>query len=109
MAPILGAILAKGGIEVGNALQRSLMNNSMSDPKAIFLVALEKESPGERARYLDESCQENSDLRSRVEQLLRAHEHAGKFLGGAAATVSPEQREVSTDAAAKSEGDKSAP
>jgi serine/threonine protein kinase len=78
------------------------MNKALTDAKAIFLAALEKESPEKRARYLDEACQESSDLRGRVEQLLRAHEHAGKFLGGAAATVAPDHSEVSTAGAAKS-------
>jgi WD40 repeat protein/serine/threonine protein kinase len=46
----------------------------------IFLAALEKPSPGERAAYLDEMCGPDSDLRGQVEGLLRSHEQAGSFL-----------------------------
>jgi serine/threonine protein kinase/tetratricopeptide (TPR) repeat protein len=50
--------------------------------REVFNRALEKESPGERAAYLDEACGQDSALRSRVERLLRAHDRAGGFLGG---------------------------
>jgi serine/threonine protein kinase len=48
----------------------------------IFLAALEKPSPGERAAYLDEMCGPDSALRAQVEGLLRSHEQAGSFLHG---------------------------
>ena len=48
----------------------------------IFLAALEKPSPGERAAYLDEMCGPDSALRAQVEGLLRSHEQAGSFLQG---------------------------
>ena len=46
----------------------------------IFAAAREKQSPGERSAYLDEACAGNSELRSEVEALLKAHEKAGDFL-----------------------------
>jgi serine/threonine protein kinase len=45
----------------------------------IFAVALKK-PPGERARYLEEACAGDAELRSRVEALLRSHQEAGSFL-----------------------------
>src|SRR5215831_684348 len=38
----------------------------------IVLAALEKESPSERAAYLEEACAGDPDLRRRVEELLQA-------------------------------------
>lgn len=54
------------------------------NPKAkeIFLEALDCESSEELLRYLDEACDGNANLRSRVEGLLRAHREVGNFLGG---------------------------
>src|SRR5215471_1040814 len=48
----------------------------------IFGEALECASPQERAAYLDRACGQDSELRARVEELLRAHEAAGGFLQG---------------------------
>jgi serine/threonine protein kinase len=53
------------------------------DPQSvegIFVEALTK-SPGlERTEFLDIACQHNSELRTRVEALLRAYSDAGSFL-----------------------------
>jgi hypothetical protein len=46
----------------------------------IFVHALEKKTPEERAAYLDEACASDAALRQRVEVLLRSHEQAGSFL-----------------------------
>src|SRR6516225_4587123 len=46
----------------------------------IFTGALDRESPPERAAYLDEACGGDAALRERVDALLRAHEQAGGFL-----------------------------
>lgn len=62
------------------------VNDSTPDAKLIFLEAIEKVSPEERARYLEEACMVGSELRDRVDALLQAHDNAGKFLGGAATT-----------------------
>jgi serine/threonine protein kinase/WD40 repeat protein len=48
--------------------------------REIFSEALEKQTPEERRRYLDEACAGNVDLRCRLETLLLAHEQAGDFL-----------------------------
>jgi WD40 repeat protein/serine/threonine protein kinase/Flp pilus assembly protein TadD len=46
----------------------------------IFLAAVEKKSPGERAAYLDRACGDDTALRAEVEGLLKAHDGAGSFL-----------------------------
>jgi serine/threonine protein kinase/tetratricopeptide (TPR) repeat protein len=46
----------------------------------IFLAAVEKSSPGERAAYLDGACGKDAALRAQVEALLKAHDGAGSFL-----------------------------
>ncbi len=46
----------------------------------IFLAALDKNTPEERAAFLDDACQEDADTRRRVERLLQAHPKAGHFL-----------------------------
>ena len=48
--------------------------------KALFLAALERQSPDARAAFLAEACAGNAGLRDRVEDLLRAHEGPGSFL-----------------------------
>src|SRR5258708_3047735 len=59
----------------------------MSGPSVvedIFLAALEKGAPEERAAFLNAACKDDSDLRRRVERLLEAHPKAGGFLEGLA-------------------------
>ncbi|MGO9111924.1 MAG: serine/threonine protein kinase [Thermoguttaceae bacterium] len=41
--------------------------------ESIFLAALERATPEERAAYVEEACGARSDLRQRVEELLRCH------------------------------------
>jgi eukaryotic-like serine/threonine-protein kinase len=48
--------------------------------QAVFLAATEFEGPAERARFLDGACDGESELRSRVEALLRAHDHRDTLL-----------------------------
>jgi Protein kinase domain len=48
--------------------------------REIFLAALEKDDPAERAAYLDEACGANTTLRQRAEALLRSHERASTFM-----------------------------
>jgi eukaryotic-like serine/threonine-protein kinase len=48
--------------------------------KAIFDEALEIDSPGERAAYLDQACADVPELRQKVEALLKAFADAGSFL-----------------------------
>src|SRR5262245_39076725 len=48
--------------------------------EAIFLSALEKKEPAERAAYLEAACAGNPALRERVDALLRSHEDPDSFL-----------------------------
>src|SRR5262245_21580301 len=48
--------------------------------RAIFIAALEKDDPAERAAFLDQACAGDQPLRQRIERLLRAHEPADSFL-----------------------------
>jgi predicted Ser/Thr protein kinase len=49
--------------------------------KAIFLEALDRQTPRERAAYLEIACSGDLELRQRIESLLRAHEQAGEIFG----------------------------
>ncbi len=59
------------------------MSDAKADAKAIFLEALECKGALELMRFLDQACGADAVLRGRVEELLRAHQNAGAFLGGA--------------------------
>ncbi|GAG03154.1 unnamed protein product, partial [marine sediment metagenome] len=59
------------------------------DILAIFTESLTRGTEADRARFLDEACQGNPQVRSRVEELLRAHSDAGSFLGGRPPAVAP--------------------
>src|SRR4051794_3290601 len=48
--------------------------------KAIFWEALDCPSEVERRAYLERACQGDATLRSRIDALLVAHQHAGNFL-----------------------------
>ncbi len=48
--------------------------------RTIFLDALEKTDPAERAAFLEQACGENALLRQRVEQLIKAFDEAGSFM-----------------------------
>jgi serine/threonine protein kinase/tetratricopeptide (TPR) repeat protein len=48
--------------------------------ETIFISALEKTDPAQRAAFLDDACRGDADLRRRVEALLRAHEQSGDLL-----------------------------
>jgi serine/threonine protein kinase len=57
------------------------------DEASIFLEALEKPLPDERAAFLDQACGGNAELRRSVELLLRAHDKAGGFLADSPAPL----------------------
>src|SRR5436309_1928370 len=59
------------------------MNDLKADAKAIFLEALDCQGADELMRFLEQACGPDAALRTRVEELLRAHRDAGAFLGGA--------------------------
>ena len=48
--------------------------------RSIFLNALDREDPAERAAYLDQACAGRPELRSRIERMLRAHQANSSFL-----------------------------
>jgi uncharacterized protein (TIGR03067 family) len=48
--------------------------------RTLFLEALDRTDPASRAAYLNEACQDDTELRQRVEALLRSHESGGSFL-----------------------------
>jgi serine/threonine protein kinase/WD40 repeat protein len=50
------------------------------DEKSIFIEALQRDNPDERAAYLDAACADQPELRQRIEALLRRHDDAGSFL-----------------------------
>ena len=67
------------------------MSDAKTDAKAIFLEALDCKSADELRRFLEQACGTAPALRLRVEELLRAHQDAGAFLGGG------EQQEATRD------------
>ena len=60
----------------------------------LYYAALEVETK-ERARFVEESCQGDSELRAEVETLLAMHEKAGEFLDSPA--IEAVAREVSEE------------
>ena len=59
------------------------MSDVKAEAKAIFLEALDCKGSDELIRYLERACGSDAALRTRVEELMRAHRDAGDFLGGA--------------------------
>src|SRR6516164_727544 len=55
--------------------------------QSIFIEAMEKENPAERAAYLDSVCAGDPTLRERIEKLLQRHEQNDDFLEPATPTV----------------------
>jgi hypothetical protein len=56
------------------------VDNESTDIKSIFWQAIEKKSAKERAGYIDGVCENNPELRTKVEELLKLHDNAGDFL-----------------------------
>ena len=50
--------------------------------KDLFLAAVEKSTPAERAAFLDEACAGDATLRQQVEALLQAHDESGSDSAG---------------------------
>jgi WD40 repeat protein/serine/threonine protein kinase len=49
------------------------LDPALDRERELFLAALEKSSPGERAAFLDGACGKDAPLRARLESLLRHH------------------------------------
>src|SRR5262245_30481673 len=53
--------------------------------KDVFLAALDKAAPADRAAYLDQACAGDANLRRKVEAMLQAHEQPDALLDHPAA------------------------
>jgi len=62
------------------------LDPSLDREREIFLAALERPSPGERAAFLDGACGKDAPLRARLESLLRHHSE-DRFLEDPAADL----------------------
>jgi serine/threonine protein kinase/WD40 repeat protein len=54
--------------------------NTLNVVEAVFFAALEKNTPEDRGKYLDQACSGDPNLRRTVEKLLNAHPRAEGFL-----------------------------
>ncbi len=64
----------------------------------IFIEALHRETPAERAAYLHDACAADADLRQRVERLLVEHESEKSFILDAPAAADVNRGQAATDA-----------
>ena len=55
------------------------MKSDSDHELAIFTAAL-KVSPQERGAFLERSCGDDKELRSKIDALLKAHDRLGDFL-----------------------------
>jgi serine/threonine protein kinase/tetratricopeptide (TPR) repeat protein len=80
--------LPAADVPTGFYSSRALGADMPQDPgqiKAVFLAALDRVTPAERATFLAEACAGNAALRHRVEALLQAHDQADPLLDRPAA------------------------
>ena len=63
------------------------MSDATPEVMVVFFAAMEQQSREDLEAYLDRACRGDAALRSRVEDLLRAHRNAGHFLGGSSSEV----------------------
>ena len=56
-----------------------MTDNQTERAKSIFLEAIENNKPDQWPSYLDEACGDDAQLRSQVEQLLKARRDMGRF------------------------------
>src|SRR5579871_3233477 len=55
--------------------------------ESIFIEALEKDDPAERAAFLERVCAGDAAVRRRIERLLARHQQADSFLDSPAAAA----------------------
>jgi serine/threonine protein kinase/tetratricopeptide (TPR) repeat protein len=67
-------VAQKGGDEIPAVGSRAMQEQSL------FIEALEKGNPAERAAFLDCVCADDPELRRRIERLLQRHNQDGNFL-----------------------------
>ena len=72
---------------------------SDSQTKQIFDRAIEIPSPNEREKYLEQMCDSDLELRSRVDELIQAYHKSGSFLEDANLTI-----EATSSSVAEREG-----
>jgi tetratricopeptide (TPR) repeat protein/serine/threonine protein kinase len=65
----------------------------MSPAEAIFFAALER-PPGEQAVFLDQACADDTGLRARIEKMLAAQSHLGRFLDQPQAQPPPTEQQL---------------
>jgi serine/threonine protein kinase/tetratricopeptide (TPR) repeat protein len=63
------------------------MVDAKSDVLAIFSEALAQSTDEDRSNFLDKACGDDTALRGRLDDLLRAHQDAGHFLSGSASAT----------------------
>ena len=66
------------------------MTNTLQTEESIFAEALEITCPDKRAAFLQAACANRAESRAQVENLLKAHERAGSFLGQSPVAASSE-------------------
>jgi serine/threonine protein kinase len=84
---------------MANPQKEPAMPIEPNSAKDIFLAAVERANPAERAAFLDEACAGNAELRRRVDALLCAHDEPGNILDRPA----PEGGPTAADDAASSD------
>ena len=65
------------------------MNVDPAQVRAIFLEAVEKQSPDTWNQFVDKACAGDTELRRQVFSLLDAHRQAGTFLARGAVAAAP--------------------
>ena len=61
-------------------IEIQMSNPNHPSEKEIFFEALEKDTPDQRAAYLDDACRGDLELRKRVEDLLAKHFQQDDFM-----------------------------
>ncbi|PYK63495.1 MAG: serine/threonine protein kinase, partial [Verrucomicrobia bacterium] len=80
------------------------MSSGNRSEDEIFEAALQHATPEKRAAYLNEACGDNTQLRERLEALLKADDQAGEFLQQSWAGVSAKTFVVTTAMVPVTEG-----
>ena len=73
------------------------MTDKQPDILAIFTQAVACETPQQREEFLAHACGDDSVIRQRVDQLLKAHFDVGNFLGGDAGEPGPTVDQPTTE------------
>ena len=63
------------------------MGSETPSAESVFCAAVEIQAPQDRDNYVNQTCQDNEDLKDRVRKLLDAHFRAGAFLDAPASAL----------------------